>query len=355
DGNGLVHPVLRINLRRPSPPPPPPPCLSEEGTSIHAEDDSLRGPEPEPATCAPGAAEDANTQVVVRLEADQLFFDQLVAYIRRIEQFGQRYMRAYTTNVDHMGADLATVTSPYKHDYPIWREIFRLYMDAGVWSHSEGDYRPQSTAREGRERFAGFAKHIEAVGLARQFRNPTSALLLMSFYKINMELTHMLLLQEMNEQAARKIIKKHDKRTHLVAMTQFPHLMTVDTESLTRALVHTIYGTIVGIVPQIDDYSCPMCLSIAWRPLRLQCGHLFCSRCVAKASRRHLYDCPMCRSKGAVYNAGAANVDHAMLNFLQLYFPKEIRDKQRDIQQDISDEETRALVPAQARDRQCHI
>ncbi|KAJ2766107.1 hypothetical protein IWQ57_004510, partial [Coemansia nantahalensis] len=193
------------------------------------------------------ATEDTGTQVVVRLEADQLFFDQLVEYIRRIEQFGQRYTRSYCANVDHMSTSLAAVASPYKHDYHIWREIFRLYMDAEVWCHSEGDYRPQSTSREGQRRFGDFVKHIEAVRLAQQFEDPLSAQLLMSFYKLNMELIHMRLLQETNEQAARKIIKKHDKQTHLTAMAQFPHLLTVDTASLTQALVQTIYDTFVSI------------------------------------------------------------------------------------------------------------
>ncbi|KAJ2798157.1 hypothetical protein H4R20_004921 [Coemansia guatemalensis] len=64
-----------------------------------------------------------------------------------------------------------------------------------------------------------------------------------------------------------------------------------------------------------------------------------------------MFDCPICRSKNAVYNAGIQNVDKALLNFLKLYFPKDIKAKQREIQQDISEEETRAIVMAQERNR----
>ncbi|KAJ2127845.1 hypothetical protein IW136_006272, partial [Coemansia sp. RSA 678] len=284
------------------------------------------------------------TQVTVRLKADQLFFDQLIEYIERMRQFEQRYTKAYNTNVDHLSTELATVTSPYKQDYQVWREIFRLYTDAQVWNRAHGDTRPASTAREGQERFNKFARHIESLGLAHQFRNPMSARVLMSFYKLNLELTHMKLLQEMNEEATRKIIKKHDKRTHLVAKTQFPRLITIDTTSLTRALLFTIYTDLVGIVPQIDDYLCPMCLNIAWRPLRLECSHVFCSRCVVKASKRRMFNCPVCRSENAVYRASISNIDQSLLNFLRLYFPKEIKERQRDIQRDISEEEAQTMV-----------
>ncbi|KAJ2891539.1 hypothetical protein GGI21_005832 [Coemansia aciculifera] len=294
-------------------------------------------------------------QVTVRLQSDQMFFVQLMNYIERTRAFEQSYTQQYTSNVSSLGSELTFVTSPFKHDFQVWREIFRLYLDAEVWSHAEGDLRPTNTAREGQDRFSKFTRHIEAIGLTRQFRDPLSAKLLVSFYKLNSELTYMKLLQEMNELATRKIIKKHDKRTHLIAKTQFPQLVTFDTTTLTRALIFTVYTELVGIVPQINDYMCPMCLNIAWRPLRLECSHVFCSRCVVKASRCRMFNCPVCRSKDAIYKAGVSNVDQALLNFLKLYFPKEIKERQRDIQQEITDEETGAIVAIQSRNRPCII
>ncbi|KAJ2557223.1 hypothetical protein EV175_001480 [Coemansia sp. RSA 1933] len=286
------------------------------------------------------------TQVTVRLETDQKFFDQLLNYIDRMRNFEKKYTKQYTTNVVSLGSDLTTVTSPFKHDFEIWREIFRLYIDANVWDHSEGDFRSAHSPKEGQNRFTKFTHHIEDIGLTKRFRDPHSARILMSFYKLNIELSYLRLLQEMNEVATRKIIKKHDKRTHLIAKTQFPQVVKIDASSLTRVLIYTVYNDLVGVVPQIDDYLCPMCLNISWRPLRLECGHVFCSRCVVKASRRRIFDCPMCRSKKAIYNASVANIDNALLNFLKLYFPKEIKEKQRDIQREISEEEAAAIVLA---------
>lgn len=71
-------------------------------------------------------------------------------------------------------------------------------------------------------------------------------------------------------------------------------------------------------------------LAVAWRPIRLECNHVFCVRCLIKAHRKKLYDCPLCRHTGAVVNADATNLDKGLQNFLLLYFPKEIKEKRRD-------------------------
>ncbi|KAJ2456020.1 hypothetical protein EV183_000363 [Coemansia sp. RSA 2336] len=370
DSDGLVRPIIKVKVRKPvcrrqleqqdqiielpqvaglpenasivlqSSEPMVSTLVDKDGGALASSTDAIADSSIEMQT----TTDTEETQITVRLKADQLFFDQLVQYIDRMQQFEQKYRTAYNSNVSHLSTELATVTSPYKKDYQTWREIFRLYMDAQVWSRSQGDKRSTSTAREGQEKFSKFSRHIETTGLAQKLRNPASARLLMSFYKLNLELTRMKLLQEMNEEAIRKIIKKHDKRTHLVAKTQFPQLVTIDTTSLTRSLMFAIYNDLVGIVPQIDDYLCPMCLNIVWRPLRLDCNHVFCARCIVKASKRQMFNCPVCRSKGAVYRASVADIDQSLVNFLKLYFPKEIQEKQRDIQRDISEEESHALA-----------
>lgn len=54
---------------------------------------------------------------------------------------------------------------------------------------------------------------------------------------------------------------------------------------------------LVSVVPQLSDYLCPICFSIAYRPIRLSCQHIFCIRCVVKLQRRHEAHCPLCRSE----------------------------------------------------------
>ncbi|SAL96953.1 hypothetical protein [Absidia glauca] len=103
------------------------------------------------------------------------------------------------------------------------------------------------------------------------------------------------------------------------------------------ALFQIIRSKITTIVPQPDDYSCPVCYGITWRPIRLECNHVFCVRCLIKAHRKRLYDCPLCRLEMAVGNADANNLDKELQDFLLLYFPREIKEKRRDNEQEQAD------------------
>jgi hypothetical protein len=37
-------------------------------------------------------------------------------------------------------------------------------------------------------------------------------------------------------------------------------------------------------------------MSIAFKPIRLSCGHLFCVRCLVKMQQRRKEMCPLCRA-----------------------------------------------------------
>ena len=52
----------------------------------------------------------------------------------------------------------------------------------------------------------------------------------------------------------------------------------------------------MAVVPQLNDYLCPVCFSVAYRPVRLDCQHVFCIRCVVKIQRRNEKQCPLCRA-----------------------------------------------------------
>lgn len=71
-------------------------------------------------------------------------------------------------------------------------------------------------------------------------------------------------------------------------------------------------------------------IAIAWRPIRLECGHVFCVRCLIKAHKKRMYDCPICRQEHAVGNADAHNLDQTLQSFMLLYFPKEIKEKRKE-------------------------
>lgn len=53
------------------------------------------------------------------------------------------------------------------------------------------------------------------------------------------------------------------------ALPSFPHM-----------LVLAVGDILLPIIPHIDDYECAICTSIAFKPIRLACSHLFCVRYV---------------------------------------------------------------------------
>lgn len=89
---------------------------------------------------------------------------------------------------------------------------------------------------------------------------------------------------------------------------------------------------------------CPVCMSIAWRPIRLVCGHVFCVRCLIKAQKKHMDDCPLCRHPTAVQQACALNLDVPMQNFMKMYFPKEIKQKKKENEREQALEDVQAIM-----------
>ncbi|KAF8305101.1 hypothetical protein DL93DRAFT_2089810 [Clavulina sp. PMI_390] len=181
-----------------------------------------------------------------------------------------------------------------------------------------------------------------------------------------------------NSEALRKIMKKHEKRTALMlsstprlpppstpgfesisptTMTSHPLFVTLLREgtapggamlhpgmmgpvagaesklmkhglSLPHLLVVVLTETLLPVIPSIDDYSCMICFSLAYIPIRLQCRHLFCVRCLSKMQRQGKENCPLCRAP-TVLHANRENVDTALQQFMLTWFPAEARAKDK--------------------------
>ena len=161
-------------------------------------------------------------------------------------------------------------------------------------------------------------------------------------------------------EATRKILKKHARRTALplltsstisVSSTSQPQALVsyaTTFKSLSRTLVQAIGETLIPIIPYIDDYSCLICTNIAFKPIRLTCGHVFCVRCLVKMQKRNKELCPLCRApsvltankskwylwclpgmliSNTIFLLLLDNVDWGMLNFMQDWFPLEAKEK----------------------------
>lgn len=94
------------------------------------------------------------------------------------------------------------------------------------------------------------------------------------------------------------IFAEFDKRTALGAMSTAPQLLSGKpflAEMVAKAVCFRISEELLPIVPQLNDYLCPVCFSISFKPVRLRCGHVFCIRCLIVMQRARNDLCPLCR------------------------------------------------------------
>ena len=94
-------------------------------------------------------------------------------------------------------------------------------------------------------------------------------------------------------------LSEFDKRTSLGISQTFPAVVQADrllAGSIAQDVCAQMSKQLVSVVPQINDYLCPVCFAIAYRPVRLQCKHVFCIRCIIRIQRAQEKFCPLCRA-----------------------------------------------------------
>lgn len=122
-----------------------------------------------------------------------------------------------------------------------------------------------------------------------------------------------------------------DKRTSLGVSKTFPVAANTDSflaSSVARDVCAQMSTELISVVPQLDDYLCPICLVVAYWPVKLKCQHTFCSRCLVKMSRKGERFCPLCRAE-TIMLAGIENFDGELAAFMRKYFPKQVKAKVR--------------------------
>ncbi|KAI0056140.1 hypothetical protein BV25DRAFT_1995787 [Artomyces pyxidatus] len=225
-----------------------------------------------------------------------------------------------------------------KSDLYAWRAIFALYAETEVFESMREQERGERTVKDAESRLKTFTDGVKS-RLRRRLRQKESREALDTFLRLNILLLDLKKFEYANAEAMRKILKKHAKRTALppplldvAASPQIPATLPAPLvipgaiAALQHTLVQAVNETLLPIIPQVDDYACLICTSIAFMPIRLVCGHLFCVRCLVKMQKRGKGNCPMCRAQ-TVLQADRTNVDWALLNFLLDWFPEETREK----------------------------
>ena len=118
--------------------------------------------------------------------------------------------------------------------------------------------------------------------------------------RVNLQLLQFMKYQEMNRVAISKIMKKFDKHTAFRTQQSLPPTLTESpfmVQDLAKATCFTVSTELLAIIPQLDDYLCPVCFSISFKPVRLRCNHVFCIRCLVVMQRARENQCPLCRAE----------------------------------------------------------
>ncbi|KAF8816422.1 hypothetical protein BYT27DRAFT_7077428 [Phlegmacium glaucopus] len=236
-----------------------------------------------------------------------------------------------------------------------WRGIFQLYLETEIFESIGEGTRGERSVEESEKRLQLFVERLTQRGLGdkSKFKMKNSAEALTTFLSLILLILNVKKFSSGNTEATRKILKKHAKRTALPLLlpssisvsgiSQLEALLSYQTTfSLPRTLVQAIGETLIPIIPHLDDYSCLICTSIAFKPIRLTCGHLFCVRCLVKMQKRNKNLCPLCRAP-SVLAANRNNVDWALLNFMQDWFPLEANEKLLSNEKEASAEELEEL------------
>ncbi|KAJ8106279.1 hypothetical protein OPT61_g9644 [Boeremia exigua] len=283
---------------------------------------------------APHSSRPGYRTVEVPLTSDTEFFTRLTSEVAGLEKLQEREEKRMHAQIETLGSQIAKLTDVNKRSnkksITAWRQVFQLYIEEGIFfGTTEADHKSHN-ADKATQRLAQFSNKIARAGLVEQFQKKDSMAALNTFMHLNREILQGLRFGEMNHAAMLKILKKFDKRTALGVKRSFPRQVAYPefSEHLAKAVCAEVNTRILSHIPQLDDYSCPMCCEIEWRPVKLSCGHVFCIRCLIVMQNNKQHNCPFCRAK-TVYDANSDNLDHALAAYLKKWFPDEVKAKQR--------------------------
>jgi E3 ubiquitin-protein ligase BAH len=258
-------------------------------------------------------------RVEVPLTFDVEFFELLQGDVTNLNMLQAGEQKRMTDEIVALSTEVTNLTKPSKFsktDLYRWRELFDIYLQAGIFfSTHELDHGSRDSTVALRQ-LEWFQREVTKRRLVDSFKLPASRQALNRFISINVTLLWNLKFQEINQKAITKILKsgrissikgfsadkylEFDKKTKLGATRTFPKLIqseSIMSETMGKAVCSQMTQDLVKVVPQLDDYLCPICFTIFWRPIRMKCRHIFCIRCAVLMQRERKRLCPLCRGK----------------------------------------------------------
>ncbi|KAI8956548.1 SPX domain-containing protein [Daldinia sp. FL1419] len=275
-------------------------------------------------------------QIEVPLVFDGEFFEILQTDVSNLDMLQQEEQDKLGKEIALLGQDINKATKPSKGrrargDLEAWRSIFELYLEARIFFSTRENDHGARTSTQAVEQLGWFQDKVLSKKLIHGLKLESSRQAYTRFLNMNALLLQILKFQEINSLAVTKILKKFDKRTALGVSRAFP--VTVQSNkllagSVAKDICAQMSSDLISIIPQLDDYLCPICFVVAYWPVRLDCQHIFCSRCLVKMSRKNERLCPLCRAD-VIMQAGIEHFDSERAAFLREYFPKEVKEKIR--------------------------
>ncbi|EJD34798.1 hypothetical protein AURDEDRAFT_188931 [Auricularia subglabra TFB-10046 SS5] len=284
----------------------------------------------------------------IALPADAAFFALLSRYIAQIAEMQQQLSDGFLDSVRELAKEVS-LSARRQGDLYAWRELFALWVQAEVFENTSERARGERPLAEAEDRLGDFARAVARQGLRAAVEK---------FLELNLVVLNLKKFEKANADAARKILKKHAKRTALptpdaASSSALVLPRSAPATSLAHNLLLALTETLLPILPTVEDYTCLICTSIAFKPIRLDCGHLFCVRCLVKMQKAGKGNCPLCRAP-TVLRAGKANLDAALQNLMQEWFPREVREKAKSNEREAAQEEL-AELGFDARERNCVV
>ncbi|KAK4136236.1 hypothetical protein BT67DRAFT_454927 [Trichocladium antarcticum] len=273
----------------------------------------------------------------IPLNSDSRFFTLLQSDVSELDSLQGEERQSMNDEIHVLGTEIAEVAKPRKgliklskSDLYRWREIFELYLGAQVFFSTNEAGGGLRGSQKAQKQLIWFQDEVNKRQLPQKFKIESSAIAYTHFLALNATLLQNLQFQELNQTAVTKIIKKFDKRTALGIKTTFPKIMysaNFISDTISRDICAQLAREVVNLVPQVVDYTCIVCLSLCWLPVRLDCNHLFCIRCMIKMQNQSKKFCPLCRSE-VIQKANETHIDDKLVRYLEQWFPKETREKQ---------------------------
>lgn len=288
-------------------------------------------------------------EIFIILNSDAKFFRMLNEELEKLDELKKVEEAKLIQEIQKVGEivqSLAKTTGVLKSsDMYKWRELFKIYLDSEVYfKYNETSISSsERNSTQIKANMAFFMSNVEKSGILTQFKNKKSLYAFNQFVSANYHLLKILQFQSINTQAFLKILKKFDKRTSLGIKYTFPKLVSNDHifitgSSLAQSICYVMQTSVLTLIPQLDDYTCLICTSVAFKPIRLLCSHMFCVRCLVKLKQQNKNNCPICRSPDAILNADGSNLDLETMALMKRYFPVEVKEKIREREQERYDE-----------------